>query len=83
MLRACWPRPLAQDTFIVVASTTSTEQSGCSSTAAGLREGHRHRRAGGRRRHRPGARHRRRGDADVVFVHDKAAEDQWLAEATA
>jgi tungstate transport system substrate-binding protein len=71
----------AQQPFIVVASTTSTEQSGLFSHLLPAFEND------------TGIAVRvvavgtgqaldigRRGDADVVFVHDKAAELKWLAE---
>ncbi len=72
---------LAQDNIIVVASTTSTEQSGLFGHLLPQFEKD------------TGIKVRvvavgtgqaldigRRGDADVVFVHDKAAELKWLAE---
>jgi tungstate transport system substrate-binding protein len=72
---------LAQEPFIVVASTTSTEQSGLFGYLLPAFEKD------------TGIKVRvvavgtgqaldigRRGDADVVFVHDKAAELKWLAE---
>ena len=72
----------AQDKSIVMASTTSTEQSGlfghllpavqaghaastCKVVAVGTGQAHRH---------------GRRGDADVLFVHDTAAEEKFVAE---
>ena len=71
----------AQEPFIVVASTTSTEQSGLFGYLLPAFEKD------------TGIKVRvvavgtgqaldigRRGDADVVFVHDKAAELKWLAE---
>jgi tungstate transport system substrate-binding protein len=71
----------AQDRFIVVASTTSTEQSGLFGHILPLFE------------QKTGIKLRvvalgtgqaldsaRRGDADVVFVHDKAAEEKFVAE---
>ncbi len=71
----------AQHRFIVVASTTSTEQSGLFTTLLPAFE------------KRTGIKVRvvavgtgqaldqgRRGDADVVFVHDKAAEEKFVAE---
>jgi tungstate transport system substrate-binding protein len=71
----------AQDTSITVASTTSTEQSGlfghllpAFTTRTGI-----HVRVvavGTGQALDIG----RRGDADVVFVHDRAAEDQFIAE---
>jgi tungstate transport system substrate-binding protein len=83
-LAACWmvaAGALAQQPFIVVASTTSTEQSGLFKhllpefekdkgisvrvVAVGTGQA---------------LDIGRRGDADVVFVHDKAAELKWLAE---
>jgi len=71
---------LAQQPFIVVASTTSTEQSGLFShllpafekdTGISVRVVA----VGTGQALDIG----RRGDADVVFVHDKAAELEWLA----
>jgi tungstate transport system substrate-binding protein len=71
----------AQPPFIVVASTTSTEQSGLLShllpafeadTGIGVRVVA----VGTGQALDIG----RRGDADVVFVHDKAAELKWLAD---
>jgi tungstate transport system substrate-binding protein len=72
---------VAQDKFIVVASTTSTEQSGLFSHLLPAFEKD------------TGIKVRvvalgtgqaldlaRRGDADVVFVHDQAAEDKFVAE---
>jgi len=71
----------AQDKFIVVASTTSTEQSGLFGYLLPAFEKD------------TGIKVRvvavgtgqaldigRRGDADVVFVHDRAAEDKFMAE---
>jgi tungstate transport system substrate-binding protein len=71
----------AQETFITVASTTSTEQSGLFRHILPLFE------------KKTGTRVRvvalgtgqaldvaRRGDADVVFVHARAAEEKFLAE---
>jgi len=71
----------AQDRYIVVASTTSTEQSGLFSHLLPAFE------------HDTGIKVRivavgtgqaldigRRGDADVVLVHDRAAEDKFMAE---
>jgi len=70
----------AQEKFITVASTTSTEQSGSSAHPPRVRE-------------KTGVQVRvvalgtgqaldvgRRGDADVVFVHDKPAEEKFVAE---
>ena len=75
------PLARAQDKFIVVASTTSTEQSGLFSHLLPALEKD------------TGIRVRvvavgtgqaldigRRGDADVVFVHDRAAEDKFMSE---
>ena len=72
---------IAQDQYIVVASTTSTEQSGLFSHLLPAFE------------HDTGIKVRivavgtgqaldigRRGDADVVLVHDRAAEDKFMAE---
>jgi tungstate transport system substrate-binding protein len=72
---------LAQDKFIVMASTTSTEQSGLfahllpafkQATGIGVRVV-----ALGTGQALDTA---RRGDADVVFVHDQAAEEKFVAE---
>jgi tungstate transport system substrate-binding protein len=77
-----WVAPVcAADKFIVVASTTSTEQSGLFGHILPLFEKD------------SGIQVRvvalgtgqaldmaRRGDADVVFVHDKAAEEKFVAE---
>lgn len=72
---------VAQDKFIVVASTTSTEQSGLfgyilpmfkAKTGIDVRVV-----ALGTGQALDTA---RRGDADVVFVHDKAAENKFVAE---
>ena len=72
---------LAQDTFITVASTTSTEQSGLFKEflpafrkATGIEA--RVVALGTGQALDMG----RRGDADVVFVHDKVAEDKFVAE---
>jgi tungstate transport system substrate-binding protein len=75
------PAPRAQDKFIVVASTTSTEQSGLFSHLLPAFEKD------------TGIKVRvvavgtgqaldigRRGDADVVFVHDRAAEEKFMSE---
>jgi len=71
----------AQERFIVVASTTSTEQSGLfghllpvftQKTGIGVRVVA----LGTGQALDTG----RRGDADVVFVHDRAAEDKFVAE---
>lgn len=72
---------LAEDKYIVVASTTSTEQSGLFARLLPAFE------------NKAGIKVRvvalgtgqaldlaRRGDADVVFVHDEAAEQRFLAE---
>jgi tungstate transport system substrate-binding protein len=72
---------LAQDKFIVMASTTSTEQSGLFAhllpkftQATGI---HVRVVAQGTGQALDMA---RRGDADVVFVHDQAAEEKFVAE---
>jgi tungstate transport system substrate-binding protein len=72
---------LAQGTFITVASTTSTEQSGlfkeflpAFSKATGIEA--RVVALGTGQALDMG----RRGDADVLFVHDKVAEDKFVAE---
>ena len=75
------PLARAQDKFIVVASTTSTEQSGLFAHLLPAFEKD------------TGVKVRvvavgtgqaldigRRGDADVVFVHDRAAEDKFMSE---
>ncbi len=75
------PQASAQEKFIVVASTTSTEQSGLFGHLLPAFE------------RDTGIKVRvvavgtgqaldigRRGDADVVFVHDRAAEDKFMAE---
>src|SRR5947199_6868361 len=75
------PYAYAQEPFIVVASTTSTEQSGLFSHLLPVFEKD------------TGIKVRvvavgtgqaldigRRGDADVVFVHDRAAEDKFMSE---
>ena len=83
VVAAAFATPLAraQDKFIVVASTTSTEQSGLFSHLLPAFE------------QDTGIKVRvvavgtgqaldigRRGDADVVFVHDRAAEDKFMSE---
>ncbi len=80
LLAAAFPA-LSQDKFIVVASTTSTEQSGLFGYLLPIFQ------------KRTGIQVRvvalgtgqaldlaRRGDADVVFVHARSAEEQFLAE---
>jgi tungstate transport system substrate-binding protein len=81
-LAACAAAPvLAQDKFITVSSTTSTEQSGLFKHILPLFE------------KKTGIQVRvvalgtgqaldmaRRGDADVVFVHDQPAEEKFMAE---
>lgn len=71
----------AADTFITVASTTSTEQSGLFGTLLPVFEKQSgiqvHVVALGTGQALDVA---RRGDADVVFVHDPAAEQKFLAE---
>jgi tungstate transport system substrate-binding protein len=72
---------LAQQPFIVVASTTSTEQSGLFGYLLPILKKETgidvHVVAVGTGQALDIG---RRGDADVVFVHDKAAELKWLAE---
>jgi tungstate transport system substrate-binding protein len=82
LIYAGLPKPgNANDEFITVASTTSTEQSGLFGHLLPLFQGE------------SGIQVRvvavgtgqaldmgRRGDADVVFVHDRAAEEQFIAE---
>ena len=72
---------LAQERFITVASTTSTEQSGLFGYLLPIFEKHTgikvHVVALGTGQALDVA---RRGDADVVFVHAKAAEEKFLAE---
>ncbi len=80
-LAACAFAASAQERFITVASTTSTEQSGLFGYLLPIYE------------QQTGVKVRvvalgtgqaldvgRRGDADVVFVHARAAEDKFLAE---
>ena len=75
------PPSRAADTFLVIASTTSTEQSGLFGHILPLFE----------KKSAIQVRvvalgtgqaldQARRGDADVVFVHDKAAEEKFVAE---
>src|SRR5579872_1265406 len=80
-LFACWAVAFAQERTITVASTTSTEQSGLFGyllpafskysgiavkvVAVGTGQA---------------LDSGRRGDADVVFVHDRPAEDRFMAE---
>jgi tungstate transport system substrate-binding protein len=78
---AAAPRAWAQDRFIVMASTTSTEQSGlfkhllpAFKQASGIDV--RVVAVGTGQALDAG----RRGDADVVFVHDTAAEEKFVAE---
>jgi tungstate transport system substrate-binding protein len=75
------PPALAQDKFIVMASTTSTEQSGLfahllpafkAASGIDVRVV-----AQGTGQALDSA---RRGDADIVFVHDAAAEEKFVAE---
>jgi len=75
------PRALAQERFVVMASTTSTEQSGLfdqllpaftRETGIAVRVV-----AQGTGQALATA---RRGDADLVFVHDREAEDRFVAE---
>ncbi len=75
------PAALAQDKFIVMASTTSTEQSGLfkhllpafkAATGIDVRVVA----VGTGQALDTG----RRGDADIVFVHDRAAEEKFVAE---
>jgi tungstate transport system substrate-binding protein len=80
LLLAAWPAA-AQEKFITVASTTSTEQSGlfgyllpAYEKATGVKV---HVVALGTGQALDVA---RRGDADVVFVHAKPAEEKFLAE---
>ena len=81
MALCCSVAAMAQDRFIVVASTTSTEQSGLFGHILPIFEA------------QTGIKVRvvalgtgqaldlaRRGDADVVFVHAKSAEEKFLAE---
>jgi tungstate transport system substrate-binding protein len=72
---------LAQERFITVASTTSTEQSGLFGYLLPLFKAHSNIdvkvvAVGTGQALDIG----RRGDADVVFVHDKAAEEKFLSE---
>jgi tungstate transport system substrate-binding protein len=81
VVASCVPLAAAQEQFIVVASTTSTEQSGLFAHVLPLFEKD------------SGIKVRvvavgtgqaldigRRGDADVVFVHDRPAEEKFMAE---
>ncbi len=82
MLWLLWPRPAAaEEKYIVVASTTSTEQSGLFGHLLPIFEKD------------TGIKVRvvalgtgqaldlaKRGDADVAFVHDTAAEEKFIAE---
>ena len=81
LLLACAPPALARQDFITVASTTSTEQSGLFKYLLPIFE------------KKSGTEVRvvalgtgqaldlaRRGDADVVFVHARSAEEKFLAE---
>jgi len=71
---------VAQEKFIVVASTTSTEQSGLfgySCRSSRKRPGYR---CACRPWHGQALDLARRGDADVVFVHARSAEEKFLAE---
>jgi tungstate transport system substrate-binding protein len=81
LLLICWAAAFAQDGTITVASTTSTEQSGLFgyllpifSKASGIAV--RVVAVGTGQALDIG----RRGDADVVFVHDRSAEDKFMAE---
>jgi tungstate transport system substrate-binding protein len=81
LLLACCPWVVAQERFITMASTTSTEQSGLfahllpafkAATGIDVRVV-----ALGTGQALDAA---RRGDADVVFVHDTVAEEKFVAE---
>lgn len=78
---ASWPPAPAQDKFIVMASTTSTEQSGLFGHLLPL-----YRQASGVdiRVVAVGTGQAldigRRGDADVLFVHDTVAEEKFVAD---
>ncbi len=81
LLLACSAAALAQERFIVMASTTSTEQSGLfahllpafkAASGIDIRVV-----ALGTGQALDAA---RRGDADVVFVHDQPAEEKFVAE---
>jgi tungstate transport system substrate-binding protein len=80
LLLAAWPAA-AQEKFITVASTTSTEQSGLFGYLLPIYEN-----ATGVKVHvvalgtGQALDVARRGDADVVFVHAKPAEEKFLAE---
>ena len=70
----------AQQPSIVVASTTSTEQSGLFGPAAAVYRRDRHCVKAVAVGTGQALDIGRRGDADVVFVDDKAAEDKYMAE---
>ncbi len=81
LLLVCWTAAFAQERTITVASTTSTEQSGLFgyllpifSKASGISV--KVVAVGTGQALDIG----RRGDADLVFVHDRAAEDKFMAE---
>ncbi len=81
LLLVCWTAAFGQDRAITVASTTSTEQSGlfgyllpAFSRASGIAV--KVVAVGTGQALDIG----RRGDADVVFVHDRPAEDKFMAE---
>jgi len=81
LLLICWTAAFAQDRAITVASTTSTEQSGLFgyllpvfSKASGITV--KVVAVGTGQALDIG----RRGDADVVLVHDRPAEDKFMAE---
>jgi tungstate transport system substrate-binding protein len=84
LLAICAASSFAQDKFIVVASTTSTEQSGLFGYLLPLFEKDSAIKvrvvALGTGQALDLA---RRGDADVVFVHDQEAEEKFLAEVSA
>jgi len=71
----------AEEKSIVVASTTSTEDSGLFQPhTTPVQSQDRHRCEGARTGNRQALDTGRRGDADVVFVHAKSAEKRFVAD---
>ena len=68
----------AEDNFIIVQSTTSTQNSGAvRSHSSSLHQGNRHRGARRSSRHRSGPQNAENGDGDVVLVHSKLDEEKF------